>query len=869
MRKQSFEQLVDIIHAGFSGLRWAFVLIVVYALLAFLSYQVGLMQVLLLIAGIVGWYTCSNVLRRMESDEEPAAGSILTAEPRSAAYARAEQPVARVAVQEKPAPQHIEHKPKGPAVDWEAWMGKRLLQIGGVLIVLIGVVVLLKQAFENRWIDELGRLLLATGVAGGLLLAGDLFRKKYAAWAQTFTGGGLALLYFVVWAAHVFYADILASSHGLVVGPMLAFALYIGITLIGALFTWRYKSQPIAWFTMIGGYITPLLIVTPDNAPVMLAAYLFVLGAGMLFIARAASWRPLELCSFVLTQLYLFALVYTAPLELLSQSAQAFVAVLFFLLFALLPVMRHFTDRVAAKGDDVLHMIVLCVCMYFPVREAMIAVPYGTVLTSLMLAAVLLLMGVCALKLRSEDDLLINSYLIGTFFLIGLALYSLMGLEWVAAGWAVYSVALLLIGLSLKRTGPWHCAIAALAASLLALTAQLPMFEQSAEALWQPLTSTWSLLSYVVFGSVIGWIILLKKLPPTFLASEKRASWTFSLHGTLALLLLVLVTFEATSLHWTATLTLSYAYLALAAVAVAAFVVTGVTVWFALAFAVQLMLIVFTFFTGEGTSMLLFPSAAASAVSPLLHPWMPVSILTVAMVLALVFAAKTKLPKEQNIPVYALLWAVVLAQVWLHGTVEIRHAAESLAWTDVWYQRALSLWWVSVAVTVLKVGGRSLWGIVGVALLAIPEAKDLLRLMDGNANFLETVVWTVLPFGLLLWAVRQKQDLQLKVGIALIVATMAADTLGGMHGQSLGLAHSIWWAFASLMVMGSGFVLREAKLRKTGMVLFGATAVKLLLLDFSTLATPIRVGASMATGLLMIAASYLYQRFDSRISSSK
>ncbi len=43
--------------------------------------------------------------------------------------------------------------------------------------------------------------------------------------------------------------------------------------------------------------------------------------------------------------------------------------------------------------------------------------------------------------------------------------------------------------------------------------------------------------------------------------------------------------------------------------------------------------------------------------------------------------------------------------------------------------------------------------------------------------------------------------------------------------------------------------------------MFAVTAGKLLLIDFNGLDTPIRVAASVGIGLLMIFASYLYQRF--------
>ena len=88
-----------------------------------------------------------------------------------------------------------------------------------------------------------------------------------------------------------------------------------------------------------------------------------------------------------------------------------------------------------------------------------------------------------------------------------------------------------------------------------------------------------------------------------------------------------------------------------------------------------------------------------------------------------------------------------------------------------------------------------------------------------------------------------------------------------LGGFSAGLFRSSWWALAGLATMTAGFVEREKKLRQLAMLIFGATALKLLLVDFNGLETPVRIGASIVTGLLMIGASYLYQRFDEATAS--
>src|SRR3989338_390725 len=217
-------------------------------------------------------------------------------------------------------------------VNWEEWIGKKLLQKAGILIVLIGMIVFLKYSFDNHLIGELGRIALSTVAAVALLIAGEWFQKKYSLWSQAFTGAGLALLYFTVWAAHVFYHEELLAQHGLSIPSAMAMGLYSLITLFGALASIRYRAQTIAWFTILGGYLTPFLINSPEPNFVSLTIYLAILTAGVLTLSWHQKWPYQSLAAFVLTQLYLFGLVY--PAIPISDAQQTLIAIGFFILFA-------------------------------------------------------------------------------------------------------------------------------------------------------------------------------------------------------------------------------------------------------------------------------------------------------------------------------------------------------------------------------------------------------------------------------------------------------------------------------------------------------------------------------------------------------
>src|SRR5690606_34237922 len=138
------------------------------------------------------------------------------------------------------------------------------------------------------------------------------------------------------------------------------------------------------------------------------------------------------------------------------------------------------------------------------------------------LAAFYVVCAYFALTLRKEDDLLVNSYLIGAIVLIAGALFAELKAEWVALGWAPLSLAVMAICTRVPRRGAWVTSTVLLGGSILFLMGNVPVDTGSAEQLWHPLTSNWALQSYVVFASLIGWALLAKRVPQNLVTQEQR-----------------------------------------------------------------------------------------------------------------------------------------------------------------------------------------------------------------------------------------------------------------------------------------------------------------------------------------------------------
>ena len=149
--------------------------------------------------------------------------------------------------------------------------GRWLLYIGMATLVL-GIGFFVKYAFDNNWINETGRVLVGGLIGLGMVLGGDrIVRRGYPLYGQILAGGGFATLYLSVFAALSFYS---------LIGRPVAFGLMVLITASAALAAERHRSQGLAVFAVVGGFLTPFLVGGGENAQVVLLTYDAILAAG-------------------------------------------------------------------------------------------------------------------------------------------------------------------------------------------------------------------------------------------------------------------------------------------------------------------------------------------------------------------------------------------------------------------------------------------------------------------------------------------------------------------------------------------------------------------------------------------------------------
>ena len=75
------------------------------------------------------------------------------------------------------------------------------------------------------------------------------------------------------------------------------------------------------------------------------------------------------------------------------------------------------------------------------------------------------------------------------------------------------------------------------------------------------------------------------------------------------------------------------------------------------------------------------------------------------------------------------------------------------------------------------------------------------------------------------------------------------------------MTYSIAWALFALALILIGMRIKQWVVRYAGVLLLGVTLAKLFLHDLSDLGELYRIGAFVGVALILIAASFLYQRF--------
>ena len=189
----------------------------------------------------------------------------------------------------KPAPKPAP-KPQaaGSKLSLEQRVGARWMLFVGVGVLLLAAVFFFKYAIEKGWLSPSLRLLAGTAVGLTMIGLGEwsLIKRQLRLFAGGVMGGGVALLYFVVFVA---------SPNGwyhLIDSPA-AFGLMCVVTALGMALSLQTRMLSTAVIALVGAMATPMLLSTGENRQVLLMGYLLVVNAGFLALGLKMRWPAL------------------------------------------------------------------------------------------------------------------------------------------------------------------------------------------------------------------------------------------------------------------------------------------------------------------------------------------------------------------------------------------------------------------------------------------------------------------------------------------------------------------------------------------------------------------------------------------------
>ena len=220
-------------------------------------------------------------------------------------------------------------------------IGSQLFNRIGIIALFAGVGWFFKFAVDNGWLGPLTRIILGLVAGSGIVLWSEQFRRRdYAGFSFTLKAVGTGVLYLTLWAAFSLYHFIPAG---------VAFAGMALVTLLNASLALVEDAELLAFYALLGGFSTPLLLSTGVDHEIFLFSYLLLLNIAMFTLIARKPWARLVSVAYPATVFYSFGW-YFAHFESGKFAVTLFFAALFWVLFAVAPVALQRMGAVKAQS---------------------------------------------------------------------------------------------------------------------------------------------------------------------------------------------------------------------------------------------------------------------------------------------------------------------------------------------------------------------------------------------------------------------------------------------------------------------------------------------------------------------------------------
>ena len=339
--------------------------------------------------------------------------------------------------------------------DVERLMATTWLLRCGILVILFTSAFLLKLSIERGILAPPGRVILSYLAGASVLLAGltRRMRQRYWSMGQALCGLGLGVFYFSSFAMTSMYHLVSATIGGAV--------MCLTTVTAGALAE-RLDSISIAMVAMAGGYATPLLLNTEAwNFP-GLAAYLLLLGLGVLWLAIRRNWPPLSWLAMIFTY-GIYCLTISTRYAQGDFAVCQTALVLFFMLFSTTVFIHNVRRNIPATALEIFALLANS-AIFFGISWRLIGkVNHGERLLfaplTLGLAAYYLLhAAVLARRRETAPRNLLRIFCALSGLYLALTFPVVLSEKWLASAWSMQAFTMLWLGYRMESRLLKNCA---------------------------------------------------------------------------------------------------------------------------------------------------------------------------------------------------------------------------------------------------------------------------------------------------------------------------------------------------------------------------------------------------------------------------